>query len=666
MTTTSATASPRPIPFARLLDGFVIFFGCWTLFCNVCVFAGVPFRLFRLLVPVPVLAAACLVVLIPRLSRWQWGRPLDEAGFTSFRWPPVGRLLLPLAAMVLYKFGAGESPGLWVLLVVVVAALTFATDAEPALKPCGEQPVPRKARWVVLGLAICAVCLTLVSDRQDRDDANYVNLAVTAQDHPDWPLLAFDGMHGEEDLRINQLIHRPQSHELLTATVSSWTRLPTLAVYYFVLPCFFAFWTVIAHWVTVSRYLRGWWAVCGLSVTLLVLISWGEQHYGFGNFAFVRMYQGKALLVSIVLPALFYYVPAYLAAPSAGKWLLLGLCQVAGMGFSSTGMALAPLSAGVLLLCSLRPSVGSIRRIAVGLLASLPPLLVCGLLLLEMRQGGGLRHSGIVLPPRAVLGLGFRRDLVLLTLFGLPLFRRRAGWGLLGFYPLAAVLFILNPVVSGVLQHVAKNLSWRLVWCVPFPLLFGLFCGQVASSSERLGGRRRGPVIAAGLVLLFLIDGPWTPAPGNGAQLDLPPRYKMPQEAYRAACGVVEMSGEDTFVLAVPDVAEILPRLHHAPRLVAVRDIYVDNLWAEFGPEEASLRRKLLLSLRGIRGKGFPPRATIEGIRTLGVNLVVTYRAVGTTPPLLRLLQEAGFDEVETIGPYTIWRLGGAAASRGP
>ena len=63
-------------------------------------------------------------------------------------------------------------------------------------------------------LALVAVAVTLVAHRPDEDDAFYLNVAVSAIDFPEAPLLHYDGMHGEVGLPILETHYRAQSYEL--------------------------------------------------------------------------------------------------------------------------------------------------------------------------------------------------------------------------------------------------------------------------------------------------------------------------------------------------------------------------------------------------------------------------------------------------------------------
>jgi hypothetical protein len=49
---------------------------------------------------------------------------------------------------------------------------------------------------------------------------------------------------------------------------------------------------------------QGW--IIGLLFFFVVMLAWGDVHRSLANFGFVRLFQGKAVFVSAVVPALFY------------------------------------------------------------------------------------------------------------------------------------------------------------------------------------------------------------------------------------------------------------------------------------------------------------------------------------------------------------------------
>jgi len=44
-----------------------------------------------------------------------------------------------------------------------------------------------------------------------------------------------------------------------------------------------------------------------LIILVVLLVILGETHHSYGNFAFVRMHQGKAVLVTLMVPLIFFY-----------------------------------------------------------------------------------------------------------------------------------------------------------------------------------------------------------------------------------------------------------------------------------------------------------------------------------------------------------------------
>ncbi len=91
----------------------------------------------------------------------------------------------------------------------------------------------------------------------------------------------------------------------------------------------------------------------GLFLVLLSLIHIYSYYsiYTQGTFLLIRIWQGKAVLASVLLPCLFYMAHKALTGyREKGDWFILFLCAVSCTMVSSMGVALAPVLLGILAL----------------------------------------------------------------------------------------------------------------------------------------------------------------------------------------------------------------------------------------------------------------------------------------------------------------------------
>src|SRR6185369_922363 len=246
------------------------------------------------------------------------------------------------------------------------------------------------------------------------------------------------------------------------------TKLPVPFVYYLLLPTLLGF-RVVGMQCLATRELGGGHVVA-FAMVLIALLSWGDHHHSYGNFAFVRLFQGKAALVSFFVPPILYYVCRYARAPSFHTWTLLALTQVAAIGFSCNALVVAPLSATIFLVASLRRSGTPLKYAGLGLLASAYPVLILlvasisthgwegswaifsdGLMraiALSQTNAGVATQAGL----HDVLGGGLRGYLALLSVLGLTAIPLRSGSPISGARLALATLAIpLNPFAAELL-----------------------------------------------------------------------------------------------------------------------------------------------------------------------------------------------------------------------
>ena len=574
---------PARDPFPALIGIFIVASACWTAFCQLFVFAGASFTSLLHWCFVPVCIALVLGTILRRTAQ-KMPLPLAREAAAS---PSLGTFSVRLclaAVIVLAYWLTGSYLLFWIGGVLFVAATVFLEQrVENGSVIDRVSPRPSPATWIGIA-ALTGALLTSVAHRPDWDDALYVGLATHAQAQADEALLG----------REVAPYYRVHTYEPFVAAVATLTGLPVPFVYYMALPTLMGFLVVVVQCLA-ARELGGGNAV-GFAMILIALLSWGDHHRSFGNFAFVRLFQGKAVLVSFFVPAILYYVARYARAPSLRNWTLLALAQVAAVGFSSNALVVAPLSATAFLMASIRRSDASLKHAGLGLLASgYPVLMVAGVAttaygwdrLLAIVADGLTRaptvwHLTSTLDTDAglheVLGGGIRAYLALFSLLGLaavPI--RPATYFSSARLALAILLILLNPFSGELLAPFAQSMTWRIFWTVPFPLILGLFTASLGIFLSRGNWRRLGMAGSATMCCAFaLAPGSWTLAVADGTRIGFPD-YKV-DATYWVADAAIRVTQPGGLVLAPEAVAVWIPTFSNPPRAVAVRRMYLDWL----------------------------------------------------------------------------------------
>jgi hypothetical protein len=574
---------------------------------------------------------------------------------------------------LIYNTGSTVALWGWIAAWLLVSFLAVFFWEKPA-----RMPTPTKGRWqeaVLWSLALAAVIFTLISHRSDYDDSIYVNFAVAAADQPEQPLLAKDTLHGIEGLPLSLAIYRLQSWELLLGAFSWLTGIPAIYCFHWVAAALAALLLPFAH-ARLFRLLvpRLWpWAV---AASLVVLVATGETHRWYGNFAFVRIWQGKSLLVSILLPLVAAFAMEYMARPTGRRWLLLCAVQIAAVGANVTALWAAPAVALAGLVCAMEPTWKSLRSAALGALAS-SYILAAGAF---AKKG----VSAFVVPEEAVFNFGERGDLLLqalvevlgkghLLLFSLvtitlawtlapPGLGRRFAVGM----PLAVWGLLLNPLVAPlVFKQVTGPAYWRLLWSLPLPILMSL----VLISPLRLKGRFKrqlngqhqgrlrgwwGPALCLALLTAYALLVPTYSgfSPQNRVLIYLRPMLKVRWPMYRPAIQLNSSVPPGSYVLAPNNVSMWIPTLHH--HVYPLRARHYLNLNRFYLGEEDFENRGAMM--RYVAGEGIKGDANLfrQGLSHYSVT-GVCFKISEDAPRTRAILRSNQFSKKSSDKRFEIW-----------
>lgn len=636
------------------VDGFFVFLGVWTIYCNLSLFSGGSFNWLLALSPLPLAAAAGI---------WIWLRrptlvPVaPEAPAREAKLPAKFKVAIALAIATLHAL-TGNASLFWIFGAPFAL---FCCWDQPRRKPFDDGASrATMGAWLVILTLFVAVAFTAVVHRPDADDAYYMSVSVSLLDNPQAPMLQADTMHGDPLLPLLGPYYRTASYEMLIAALAFLSGSDPRFAYYTVMPLLFAAMLVLVSWLCLRR-VAPLGAAVGVAVTCLAMMVWGDVPHSFGNFAFVRLFQGKAALVSICVPGILYYGSRFAERGDARNWIRLALAQLACMGLSASGLVIAPLAAGLVLLGGMRRDRDALARLSLGLLACLPVLAAALVVTLQVKEFGE-----IVSPPdesstarsiEIAMGIGARTQLALGALL-LAIATAVGGRGrrsALG-YLTAAFVLLLSPWSGALLSRAEPTFSWRSLWALPFPLIVGaLVAGWISLGADR-SRRRLGIAASLLLVGLFvLVPGIVTWSSANHAAFELA-AYRV-AEGRPAAEEAVRATPSDGTILAPRLVAMWITGIRGHPRLLAVRQDYLEIVVAKvYGEQEAERRRTMFEFVHGELGTARSLEVADE-IARREIDTIVTH------PDLHAQGAEIFFGELERIGyrrhvvehGFTLW-----------
>ncbi|MCP4659620.1 MAG: hypothetical protein GY856_29815, partial [bacterium] len=658
-------------PFSdRLCDGVVIAFALWTLCSHAVVATG---GTLVTLIVLYAVAGAALVALRLRFGTLDavtfapapGADPCGEA--RALRSIRGAGLLVGLAGALAFYWHRNVLLLWWWIAAVLAAAVVASLMLDrPAPAP------PARGRWregLLWTVAVACAVLTLIAHRSDPDDSFYVNIAVAAVDLPGWALLSTDTLHGIAGLPLHLPVYRLHSYELLNGALSYLTGIPAIYCFHWLAAAVAAVLVTLAH-AKLFRVLtpRLWpWAV---TVQMLVLFAAGETHRWHGNFAFVRMWQGKAILLSVLLPLIYTYALRFALRPNRRDLLLLGAAQISALGCTSSAIWAAPAGALMALSCGLRPTREGVRTLVLGVLAS-AYVVGAGWLIREevtstvqlqkaakFPQTGDRLHHALaeVLGDSRLLVFGIAAIAVAWACCSRGLVRRFAM-----VLPFAVWMLLLNPYID---RWVSGNLIgpsyWRILWAIPIPLLMTL----LLISPLCLRGPtwwRAGRWAACLLALVAFVA--WVPrfsgiSRENRVFLKRP-QLKVPLPRYVLTVALYQHVGPGSQVAAPDAVGLYLPTFHHHPHPLMVRH-YLKPHAARIGADNYRDRRVMTRYLAGEVDSEEAATIFRDGLARFpirGVCLRDSEYAEGARA----ILREAGFLREMRYSLHEIWLPGPAS-----
>src|SRR5438067_8813472 len=142
-------------------------------------------------------------------------------------------------------------------------------------------------------------------------------------------------------------LHLATSYEMLTALLAHYLGIDPLYFYQIVAPAFAVFLIpFVLYWCTRSMGLKRWPAAIGALIGIGFLLLDALPPAGFGNMAFGRMWQGKAVVWILLLPIALCLTYRYVCGRNYGDLLWLTLLVIGGVGLSNTALYLLPTVVG--------------------------------------------------------------------------------------------------------------------------------------------------------------------------------------------------------------------------------------------------------------------------------------------------------------------------------
>ena len=219
---------------------------------------------------------------------------------------------------------------------------TTTPTVETATATAAAPPAGRWEPWVVLAWCVGLAVLSLFIKRANPDDLYYINLSQWVTERGTFPL--------DDTIFANQrwpMTSWPPiaSYDALVGEVARVLSVRAGTVAYELVPPLATAGAVLALW----RLLRAWRApylAWTLTIALAFLLLDGAATYATpGNLFVTRLWQGKVILLCVVVPLALVHLLRYVERPDRRGLVWLTLTGIAAVACSTTAMFLLPVVA---------------------------------------------------------------------------------------------------------------------------------------------------------------------------------------------------------------------------------------------------------------------------------------------------------------------------------
>lgn len=569
-------------------------------------------------------------------------------------------VLTHLAQMVNLSFQLYATIALGISLITVAVWLLFFKHWTAQISKYDT-----KALLVLVGLGVIGSLISLIVNRPDDDDFYYVPNAIFYLQNPK-AVMGFNihYLFSSHEPFASFFWATANAYEYMQALVAFGFRLRYLDVYYFLMPALAGFLIPMALYLAIVHFSDDTFsAVIGTLVTIGIILLLGETHRTFGNFSFVRIFQGKAILLSLGIPLFVAFSMNYFAMPTYKTGLGLLFLATGLVGLSSSAIFILPALACVLVLAYVISRQRYPFARLVGYFACLGYVVAMALYVSlfwklgldntsPANQGWPTTFFGHVhffvnpkapLTPLALIGS------TLLSTFILSGRRRQ----FLLSWVLASVVLFLNPLSATFLipYVTSANAYWRMFYIYPFPIMIGIISATLFTHlSHRWPAQRLAVVLATSVLLvgfLFL-----SPTAVFYQQALGWPTYKLPLHKLNQATTITQVAPAGV-MLAPEPIAGIVAMLDARFPQIRVR-MDAERTWLP-SLEEADVRIAASAYLDG-KGDDFSALQTVLKLYGNTIrSIVVNKQVVDKNPEIIDFLHAHQFTNQRTTDEYTIF-----------
>ena len=301
-------------------------------------------------------------------------------------------------------------------------------------------------------------------------------------------------------------------------------------------------------------------ALLGTVIIIALLLVTTETHHTMGNWAFPRIFQGKVIGLSIIIPLYIAFSLQFLSNPTWEHWMVLCFTAMAGVSMSATMALLLPAATGIIAIAFFMTDWSLDRKNFKFLEASCRILLyftsvlyciVYDMFLLFQTLFENVGNSFELNGPETFLAqlkiflvedslLNPTPILVVLSLVLAVVVLKHWQQRFILIWNLSLIILFLNPLAFKLLVGtlIPQNVYWRFFYLAPIPLSAGL----LTSALVQMPYLRRKIAVGLVIAILGLSVGIYISHFYKLNQLELSRHYKIVPYQLNSANGIVEVA----------------------------------------------------------------------------------------------------------------------------
>ncbi|MFI6266698.1 DUF6077 domain-containing protein [Micromonospora sp. NPDC051006] len=656
---------------ALLTDAAVLAFALWTVLYHAAfIFSLAPSVTFKIWLVGCVLVAGVALLRARRRAASAAAPAADSPATASpaplpRRWLAVVLIAAAVAAVTagLAGVSAGDGISWWIPAAAgAVAAvggmllLRRSWLATPQPVPAAPAPTALQSTYALVISGLVAISSFFLA-RNTPDDVYYVGKSVWVAERDIVPLRDF--------LFTENVAHAMGSQppiasiEVFAGALARVIGIHAASATWYVLLPIMAVLAILALWRLVHRWApRRPMLAFTVAVAFLYLVAGGDA--ALGTFHLPRLYEGKGMFVSAVIPLMWLYLTEWFDTRSRRSLLLVVALSITAVGLTTTAAIILPMLAGA----------GAFAMLLVG---RWKDALIAGAAAVAYPVGSVV-VSQLVFPAVAATGADaaffdaeytYRRTLMVgvvgvvcgLALWCGPLLARRRTPALLAAGATLALSVLLIPGVLEALSAVSgiSVVLWRVPWLLALPTLIGLLCTVDVPAPARALRRVASVGIAAAMVASFALFATPMWSPQSWVEVHDRPTWKLPQQRQGIAFWIKDLDRPDGLVLAPSVIMRTSLVVTSRVRVVLPRDFYL----VEYDLNSDFAKDRLLLS-RFADGRTQPTRAELEpALQRLDVGTICVYNGNTYAREMAPQLGYTEFAKRRAPGAVTCFRRDG-------